>query len=297
MKLRILEAGKSHPIADAIARSSVASELHVMSEYLNAGIAKVATSVTRGDTTDPHAVLKCAKETRADFAIIASEDPLAAGVADALQENGIPCIGPTKRLAQLESSKSFTRNLLSKYNIPGNPKHRVFRNSDGLLDYLRAEGDFVVKPDGLTGGKGVKVFGDHFSTVEEGYDYCRELFDMGQPAVVIEEKLDGEEFSFQSFYDGRNIAHTIPVQDHKRAFDDDKGPNTGGMGSYTCSDHLLPFLSRSELEKAKEINRAVGEALVSEVGEEYRGICMEGSCSPKMAYASLSTTLDLAILR
>jgi phosphoribosylamine-glycine ligase len=112
--------------------------------------------------------------------------------------------------------------------------------------------------------------------VDEAIRYCAELFDLGQPAVLIEERLEGEEFSYQSFFDGKHIAHTIPVQDHKRAKEGDSGPNTGGMGSYSCADHLLPFLSRDHVLEAGEINRHVAETASKEIGEEYKGILYGG---------------------
>jgi phosphoribosylamine-glycine ligase len=147
---------------------------------------------------------------------------------------------------------------------------------EGIADYLQTMESFVVKPDGLTGGKGVKVFGEHLHSVAEAVEYCAELFAAGQPAVVIEERLDGEEFSFQSFFDGKHIVHTIPVQDHKRVGVGDAGPNTGGMGSYSCADHLLPFLTRDHIQQAGEINRLVGEAVSRKIGEEYKGILYGG---------------------
>jgi phosphoribosylamine---glycine ligase len=122
----------------------------------------------------------------------------------------------------------------------------------------------------------VKVSGEHLHSAAEAVRYCAEIFKLGQPAVVIEEKLDGEEFSFQSFFDGKHIVHTIPVQDHKRVREGDTGPNTGGMGSYSCADHLLPFLTRDHVQQAGEINRLVGEAVSREIGEEYKGILYGG---------------------
>jgi phosphoribosylamine--glycine ligase len=276
MNLSVLLVGKSDCIADALVRSRHLKNLYVISDFANPGLAQKAREVIIEHTNDATAVARHARAIRPDFAIIGSEEPLACGVVDELRKLGIPCVGPTKVLARLESSKAFTRELLSKYAIPGNPEYRVFRNEEGLADYLTSRQEFVVKPDGLTGGKGVKVFGEHFQSVTEALEYCRELFDIGHEAVVIEEKLNGEEFSFQSFYDGTHIAHTIPVQDHKRAFDDDSGPNTGGMGSYSCSDHLLPFLSKEYLTQAEEINALVGRALFQETGEPYKGILYGG---------------------
>ena len=122
----------------------------------------------------------------------------------------------------------------------------------------------------------MKVSGEHLHSVEEALSYCAELFSTGQPAVLVEEKLDGEEFSYQSFYYGRHIAHMIPVQDHNRAWDGDKGPNTGGMGSYSCENHLLPFLNPQHVNEAGEINRQIGQALLKETGLEYKGILYGG---------------------
>ena len=277
MKLSALVIGKSHCIASKLRSSSNMGELYVINDFVNPGLSEVARTIL-ANPNDPVAVAKQAASLhhRPDFAVIGSEEPLAKGVVDELAKLGIPSLGPNQRLAKLESSKSFTRELIDKYRIPGNPEFKVFRTERGLEEYLKSKGEFVVKPDGLTGGKGVKVFGDHFSTVSEGLDYCRELFAAGQPAVVIEEKLDGEEFSFQSFFDGEHIAHMIPVQDHKRAFEDDSGPNTGGMGSYSCPNHLLPFLTRDHIREAEVINERVGKALFEETGEKYKGILYGG---------------------
>lgn len=222
-------------------------------------------------------VLEAASRTRPDFVIVGPEAPLAAGVVDALQnEVGIPCIGPVKALAQLEASKAFTRELVAQYGIPGNPEYRTFRSMAGMAEYLRALGEYVVKPDGLTGGKGVKVSGSHLATAEDGHRYAEELFACGHEAVLIEEKLDGEEFSLMSFCDGSHTADMVPVQDHKRAGVDDTGPNTGGMGSYSCEDHSLPFLTSEMLAEASAINAAVGRALFQKTGIKYKGILYGG---------------------
>jgi len=264
-------------MAEALCNSASPVILYILSEVNNPGLAAKAKKVIHPvKTDDPDAVAKIVREINPDFVLIGPEEPLAAGVVDQLRKLGIPCVGPTQKLAQLETSKSFTRELLTKHGIPGNPKYRVFRALEGIEDYLRTMDSFVVKPDGLTGGKGVKVFGEHLHSVAEAVRYCTEIFESKQPAVVIEEKLDGEEFSFQSFFDGKHIVHTIPVQDHKRARNGDTGPNTGGMGSYSCPDHLLPFLTRDHVQQAGEINRLVGEAVSREIGEEYKGILYGG---------------------
>ena len=148
--------------------------------------------------------------------------------------------------------------------------------------YLRELKEFVVKPDGLTAGKGVKVFGEHLFSIDDALQYCQELLNIN--SVVIEEKIDGEEFSLQSFCDGTNVVHTIPVQDHKRAFNGDEGPNTGGMGSYSCENHSLPFLqdqiTKDQLDEAKSINTMVAQALKKEIGD-YKGILYGGFIATK----------------
>ena len=208
--------------------------------------------------------------------VIGPEDPLGAGVVDALEDRGIACVGPRRAAARLETSKAFTRDLVQKYGIAGNPRYRVFRSTDGVGAFLRELGEYVVKPDGLTGGKGVKVSGDHLHAFEEGEAYCAELLQHGYEAVVIEERLDGEEFSLQSFCDGTTLVDMPVVQDHKRAFDGDQGPNTGGMGSYSCSDHSLPFLTADDVGQASAINRAVARAVREETGVAYKGVLYGG---------------------
>jgi phosphoribosylamine---glycine ligase len=215
-----------------------------------------------------------------DFVVCGPEEPLATGEEGVVKwlrrEFGIPCIGPTKALAQIESSKSFTRQLLAKYGIAGNPRFRIFSDLRGIESYLKELGSFVVKPDGLTGGKGVKVSGEHLDSIKEAVLYCQEVFDEGHPSIVIEEKLDGEEFSLQSFCDGTHVVDMPVVQDHKRAFPDDTGPNTGGMGSYSCEDHSLPFLSPDDIRQASLTNKLVAKALLEETGEPYKGILYGG---------------------
>jgi len=220
--------------------------------------------------------LEAARTHRPDFVVVGPEQPLADGVVDALRRLGIPCVGPTRTLARLESSKAFTRELLARHGIPGNPEHRVFREPAGIEGYLRELGEFVVKPDGLTAGRGVKVSGSHLFSARDGVAYAEELFRAGHPAVVIEERLEGEEFSLQSFCDGEHVVDMPVVQDHKRAEEGDRGPNTGGMGSYSCADHRLSFLTDDDVRAASAINAAVARALLAETGEPYRGILYGG---------------------
>ena len=274
--LLIGHGAREHAIAEALLKNKSANLFSFMKSK-NPGIVSLSKNIELGNYSDLEKIKSFAKKNNADFALIGPEDPLGNGVVDALNEIGIESIGPTKKLAQLESSKSFTRNLLKKYKIDGNPEFMVFNkdNFGEIDDFLNELGLVVIKPDGLTAGKGVKVQGDHFKTKKEALEYCKEILKT-HPAVVVEEKMEGEEFSLQCLTDGKTVVATPPVQDHKRAFEDDKGPNTGGMGSYSCENHLLPFLKKSHLEKALEITKKVADALNEETGSYYKGIMYGG---------------------
>ncbi len=241
----------------------------------NPGIAQLSNEVKLGSYNELDSIVAFAQSIQPDFAVIGPEDPLSHGVVDALEEAGIPCIGPKKDLAQLETSKSFTRNLLKKYGIGGNPDFKSFSSEEGLKEYIEELREVVIKPDGLTGGKGVRVQGDHFQTTDEAFAYAAEVLKT-HPSVVIEEKLDGEEFSLQSFTDGVHVVDCPPIQDHKRAYVDDKGPNTGGMGSYSYPDHLFPFLKAEHVQEAHEITVKVAKAIKDQCGELYKGVMYGG---------------------
>jgi len=273
--LLIGNGAREHAIAEAVMRSRHRPRLFSYMKGNNPGIADLSDKVLLGSYGDLEAICRFAVESKADFAVVGPEDPLNSGVVDALKKNGIPSVGPTQKLARLETSKSFTRTLLAKYGIPGNPEFRVFTSLEGIEDFLKGLDGIVVKPDGLTGGKGVLVQGDHFETVEEALKYCRDVL-AEHPSVIIDEKLEGEEFSLQCLSDGRTVVATPPVQDHKRRFIDDRGPNTGGMGSYSCEDHSLPFMTRKDVEEGLAITQKVAEAIYRETGDYYKGVMYAG---------------------
>jgi phosphoribosylamine--glycine ligase len=273
--LLIGNGAREHAIAEAIVQSKHQPRLFSFMKANNPGITSLSEKVFIGSYSDMAAVNAFAKECRVDFAIIGPEDPLDNGVVDSLKEAGVPSVGPTKSLARLETSKSFTRNILSKYNIPGNPKFKIFTSMEGIKDFLNELDGIVVKPDGLTGGKGVMVQGDHFQSKEEALLYCKQVL-TEHPSVIIDERLEGEEFSLQCLSDGKTVVATPPVQDHKRRFVDDKGPNTGGMGSYSCEDHALPFMDQEAVAEGLAITQKVAEAIYKETGEYYKGIMYGG---------------------
>lgn len=207
----------------------------------------------------------------ADFVVVGPESPLVVGIANALKSAGIPCIGPVIDVAQLEGSKMFTRNLLEKHGFKSNILFKEFKEVVGVEEWIDELGveNVVVKPDGLTGGKGVKVFGEHMNSKEEIILYCKEIVNTGD-YFIIEEKLDGEEFTLQAFVDGTHVISTPIVQDHKRAYEGDTGPNTGGMGSYSMEDHLMPFVTQDDVNFAQsEMEKTI--RILKQEYSEYKG--------------------------
>jgi len=277
MKILLVGNGaRAHIIADTLLRNRDDVEIFTVGKTLNPGLSELSSEYLLSDVMDFEGIENFAVEHGVDFAFIGPENPLAGGIVDRLLAVNIPSVGPMKELATLESSKSFSRDLLSKYNIEGNPEYRAFDDKAGLLDYIMSfGGDFVVKSDGLHGGKGVKVSGDHFQTSEEGFEYAKQcIADDGR--VVIEEKFVGQEFSLMSFSDGNAVVSMPAVQDHKRAFDGDTGPNTGGMGAYSDSNNSLPFLTDEHIAQAEAINKKVVDALYKETGLKYKGVLYGG---------------------
>ncbi len=272
---------REHAITKALYSAREGKKLFCIASNMNPGIAELCDEIIIGNFNDPNFVIDYAKEINAHLAIIGPENPLAEGVSDALWNARIKVVGPKKSLAQIETSKAFTRNLQKKYKIPGGPKYKVFSSMDGVSEFLLELGyNYVVKFDGLAGGKGVKVSGEHLHTHEEAIDHCLQLIN-NKSSFVIEEKFIGEEFSLMSFCDGKTLKHMPIIQDHKRAFENDTGPNTGGMGTYSDVDHSLPFLNKNEVDEAKAINVATANALREEFNEGYIGILYGGFIATK----------------
>jgi phosphoribosylamine--glycine ligase len=278
--LRVMVIGKdarTDAIAAGLAKSPLSPHLIGVSEFSAPGLmARCATFYGDVSLVDVSQLVQLAKYERPDLVVVGPEEPLEAGVVDELQTQlNVPCFGPRKGLAQIETSKTWCRELLSRYGIAGNPRHLAATSDVELRQFTSELGDFVVKPDGLTGGKGVKLSHLHFEAPEEALDYARGLL-RSDGVVLIEEVLDGEEFSLQSITDGETTVHTPIVQDHKRAWDGDTGPNTGGMGSYSCSDFSLPFLTPRDVATAQRTNERVVAALKAETGQPYRGVLYGG---------------------
>jgi len=262
---------REHVIGETLTRNG--ANLFAFMSFKNAGLDDLSQGrIKVHSETDFKEIIDYCKAKSIDFVVIGPEAPLVVGIVDAIEKNGIPCVGPKIEAAQLEGSKVFARSLLEKYKIPSNIASERFSSMDGVEQYIKDMGEenLVVKPDGLTGGKGVKVYGDHLFSKQDILEYCQELVDQ-KVSFLLEEKCDGEEFTLQTFVDGKNVVGTPIVQDHKRAFEDDTGPNTGGMGSYSMHDHLLPFISNSDVEEAINDMKKVVAAVKAETGVEYKG--------------------------
>jgi len=215
---------REHVIGEALVRGG--ADLYSFMSFKNAGLEDLSKNIKIHSETDFKEMIEFCKEKSIDFAVIGPEAPLVVGIVDALEKGGIPCVGPKIEAAQLEGSKVFTRNLLEKYKIQSNIWSKMFDSMEGIESFIKEKGkeNIVVKPDGLTGGKGVKVYGDHLFSIEDLLNYCQELINQ-KSRFILEEKCDGEEFTLQTFVDGKNVIATPLVQDHKRAYEDDKGPN------------------------------------------------------------------------
>ena len=262
---------REHVIGETLTRYG--AKLFAFMSFKNAGLDDLSQGrVKIHSETDFKEIIDYCKANSIDFVIIGPEAPLVVGIVDAIEKSGIPCVGPKIEAAQLEGSKVFARSLLEKYKILSNILSKRFSSMDGVERYIKDMGEenLVVKPDGLTGGKGVKVYGDHLFSKQDMLDYCQELVDQKQ-SFLLEERCDGEEFTLQTFVDGKNVVGTPLVQDHKRAYEDDTGPNTGGMGSYSMHNHLLPFINNSDVEEAISDMKKVVAAVKAETGVEYKG--------------------------
>ncbi|AXK83499.1 phosphoribosylamine--glycine ligase [Pseudolabrys taiwanensis] len=261
--------GREHALAWKIAASPLVGTLYCAPG--NAGIAQEAECVAL-DIADHKAVIAFCKDKKIEFVVVGPEAPLCAGIADDLEAAGIKTFGPSKWAARLEGSKGFTKDLCKANNIPTAAYER-FKGAAAAKDYVRAKGaPIVVKNDGLAAGKGVVVAG----TVEEAEAAIDMMFDggLGEKAweIVIEDCLVGEEASFFALCDGETAIPLASAQDHKRVFDGDKGPNTGGMGAYSPAPVMTPEMNQRVMD---EIILPTVRALKT-IGAPYKGVLFAG---------------------
>lgn len=271
--LLIGNGAREHAIAEQMAKGS---ELYAFMKARNPGVMKLAQGHELGDVNDPIAVLKYALHVQPNYVFIGPEAPLAKGVGDELQKAGIKVVGPTSAAARLESDKAFCRDLMQNHVQEGYPKFRVCSTREEVLNTIDDfDTEIVVKPAGLTGGKGVKIQGQQLKDLYEVREYALEVVEQqigGSSQVVLEEKLVGEEFTLQVFTDGVDMVPMPIVQDHKHAYDGDTGPMTGGMGSYSDANHLLPFLNQGDVDIALGIMRKTIKGLKEKTGTIYKGV-------------------------
>ena len=226
--------GREHAVCKKLSESKDVTE--ILCAPGNAGIAQVARCIPEVKATDIEGIVALAQREKVDFVCVTPDDPLALGCVDRLEAAGIPAFGPTAYAAQMEASKIFSKNLMRKYGIP-TAKSETFAEMDKALAYLDTQGaPIVVKADGLALGKGVVVA----ATVEEAKQAVVEMMQGGKfgqsgARVLIEECMVGREVTVLCFCDGKTIVPMKASQDHKRALDGDKGPNTGGMGAFAPS--------------------------------------------------------------
>lgn len=269
MKVLVIgSGGRCHAIVDALAKSPEVEKIYCAPG--NAGIAAEAQCVAIADT-DAEALADFAERNEIGLTVVGPEAALDRGVADCFKRKNLRIFGPTKAAARIESSKDFAKRLMTEHGVP-TAAYRTFTDYAAAVEYVRSHSlPTVLKYDGLAAGKGVVIA----QTFDEAEQALRDMLvddRFGHGRVVIEEFLQGEEFSLMCFVSGRNLCPMPVAQDHKRAYDNDEGPNTGGMGAYTG----LPFIDRSDIDYAMEhIMRPVAEAL-DEEGTPFCGVLYGG---------------------
>lgn len=269
--------GREHTLAWKLKESKLAEKIYAIPG--NPGMEKIAECIQDISITDNEALVAFAKSKEISLVAVGPEVPLSNGIVDAFAEAGIKAFGPSRLAAEIEGSKAFSKDLMKKYGIP-TAKYEVFTDAAKARAYVEKEGaPIVIKADGLAAGKGVIVaatLSEALSAVDE--IMCDKAFGTAGSRVVIEECLVGEEASLLAFTDGETIVPMVSSQDHKRAYDQDKGPNTGGMGTYAPA----PVVTKAILQQVqKEVLEPTVKAMQAE-GRKYVG-CL---------YAGLMITAD-----
>lgn len=272
MKVLVIGSGaREHAIAHALLKSNSVSEVTVAPG--NPGMRLDGINTTQLDPSNHAALIDFVKDNQVDWVFVGPEVPLIQGIVDDFEANGIKAFGPNKAAAQIEGSKDFAKQLMERHGIP-TAKYRTFDDLDSAEAYVRDHGaPIVVKADGLAAGKGVTVAMDVDTALKALEDiFVDHRFGAAGAKVVIEDYLEGQEFSLMSFVNGTEFWPMPISQDHKRAFDGDKGPNTGGMGAYSP----VPQISQDVIDTAIEtIVRPTVQAMADE-GTPFTGILYAG---------------------
>lgn len=262
--------GREHAIVHKLSKSNKVKEIYCAPG--NPGIGKLAKNVDISPMQFD-LLIKFAKDNNIDLTIASMDDTLVAGIVDEFEKNNLKIFGPNKKAAIIEGSKAFSKDLMKKYNIP-TASYENFSNYDDALKYIEnAKLPIVIKADGLALGKGVLIC----NTLEEAKENLKEImlnnkFGKSGENVVIEEFMTGKEVSILAFCDGKTIKPMVSAMDHKRAFDDDKGPNTGGMGTISPSKYYTDDIAKAAMDT---IFKPTIDALAKE-GREFVGVLFFG---------------------
>jgi len=259
------------------------SELYAFAGHANPSLLRYTDAsgglLQTGDVCDAAAVAAFAREHEIDLAMVSADEPLQAGVVDALLAQGTSAVGPTRDGAEIEWNKVFARELLLDVAPEATPRLQVVDSVARVDEAIASFGDapVVVKPSGLTGGKGVKVMGPHLASHADAADYARSLLADRRHGdeVLIEEKIVGAEFTIQAISDGSTVVFPPSTYDYPYRFDGDEGPGTGGMGSLTMPGPTLPFMSSAHYAQACSIVQRVIERLGAE-GRRFTGVMNSG---------------------
>jgi len=262
--------GREHAFCWKISQSPLVTSLYCAPG--NPGISKHAECVDI-KVSDIEGLLRFARAEEIDLTVVGPEQPLALGIVDRFNEENLSIFGPTQAAAELESSKVFSKNLMKKYNIP-TAFYSTFTNFEEAVSWVKeVKAPLVVKADGLASGKGVIICRSEKEAIEVLDDIMRrKIFGDSGDSVVVEEFLQGEEVSFLAFTDGEKVIPLVSSQDHKALLDEDKGPNTGGMGAYSPAPVITPELSKTIMER---VMVPAVRALARE-GKPYKGILYAG---------------------
>lgn len=249
MKILVIgSGGREHAIVRKLKESPRVEKLYCAPG--NGGISKDAECAPVGPM-DKEGMLALVKEKHIDFVFVAPDDPLAAGMVDYLEAAGIPCFGPRAAAAEIEASKVFSKNLMKKYGIP-TAEYEVFSAPEKAMEYIEGRGKYpvVIKADGLALGKGVIIAGNREEAKSALHTIMEDkIFGASGSEVVVEEFLTGPEVSVLAFTDGKVLKPMVSSMDHKRAYDGDKGPNTGGMGTVSPNPYYTEEVAKECMEK------------------------------------------------
>jgi len=282
--LLIGDGARENALAEALGSSPNGYKVYAVSSYINPGtheiVNKSGGKYFKGNINSPDFIKEVIREVSPDFGVIGPEDPLFNGVANAFREEGLPVVGPDKENAMIEKSKVWMRELMWKYNIPGRLRFKAFADiKDAVSFILDYGGSIAVKPSEQVGGKGVKVVADlqaylseeKRNAITKGIDGIAGYVN-DKVKIIVEEKVDGPEYTLHVLTDGQSYLPLPLAQDYKHAYEDGIGPETGGMGSISGPKDSLPFINDEEYKRSFEIVKMTTDAIKKEVGKSYVGI-------------------------